>query len=899
MAKIKPNLSKKPKKSSDWEIVDIPIAQVGTQMGIISDPRKDAYYTQPANNNQNIQQEILKQKSINYKGSKSNPVSLPEVEIATQRTNPLGFAGQSLKSQQTNPANIPASQVASQIFSFIPEFGHTPSRAVNYGIGAYKNQDLGFNPYQSEITETLDLKTDPNNPLHSIRNFAINNAADFLAPMTPKLGNWSKELVKGSIKAGRPKLPEFQTVLRAEASGFNPSKVSPSPSLNPVQQGYTGQWLQTASKKNPGAFDEMAAYLTGLETKSGGNMQLLSDVVPWSEAQKFTGKNLPLNAKTMSFGAGEFGTLENALKQGVITKREFALLQNYNSQAARIGSSPNLSKAMSEAISKLRQNPKTYNANEMLNASLASRLRLAPKAVGSPELLSKELEAIKNQAMKGYLYAPAVEAVKKGITKKTLLEPTKPNETSKNGGLVNSNWEIMQEGGYTDWKTKYNLQETPDYNLQRAFELGYNPDETGHLPSVDSQTGEWLKSDKHPTRGMELMPSMLNPEIANTLRLIRNEEGKMQYVPKLKNGGQIQDQQGYLASNLQNFTPKKVIKGNKKGTNITTVDMAFPITANGKTLFPNTGEYYFPESSVTEYPIMQTGGRTPIIVNDLNDPRLRAYQDSLNLYKQNFNQLKTEKADGYEPVSFIKRIPFNSIKDNEYAENYFEKNDMYDNRSKGEVYPEKIKPIYFDINKIGDSTQHSAYYQKPVQPVLFRPNKKIELNSMEGNLQSQPIDLGDINPIPFEPGSYFTRKRKPQEADRGKMEYFDKKTGRSIGLYDDGGELPEAGSGYKVVRSSERKGKTHKVTGPDGTVKFFGDSKLGQHPKDPARKKAFYARHKKNLAGNPYFRAFARKTWEEGGELDNMAFGGNLILEKYQDGGSNWEIVSDNEWEII
>jgi hypothetical protein len=416
-------------------------------MGIISDPRKDAYYTQPANNNQNIQQEILKQKSANYKGSKSNPVSLSEVEIATRRTNPLGFAGQSLKSQQTNPANIPASQVASQIFSFVPEFGHTPSRVVNYGIGAYKNKDLTFNPYQSEITETLDLETDPNNLWHSVRNFAINNAADFVAPMTPKLGNWSKELVKGSIKAGRPKLPEFQTVLRAEASGFNPSKVSPSPSLNPVQQGYTGQWLQTASKKNPGAFDEMAAYLTGLETKSGGKMQLLSDVVPWSEAQKFTGKNLPFDAKTMSFGAGEFGTLENAFKQGVITKRELALLQNYNSQAARIGSSPNLNKAMNETISKLRQNPKTYNANEMLNASLASRLRLAPTSVGSPELLSKELEAIKNQAMKGYLYAPAVEAAKKGITKKTVLEQVKPEDEAQSGGRINSEWEIMQEGG--------------------------------------------------------------------------------------------------------------------------------------------------------------------------------------------------------------------------------------------------------------------------------------------------------------------------------------------------------------------------------------------------------------------------------------------------------------------
>ena len=34
-------------------------------------------------------------------------------------------------------------------------------------------------------------------------------------------------------------------------------------------------------------------------------------------------------------------------------------------------------------------------------------------------------------------------------------------------------------------------------------------------------------------------------------------------------------------------------------------------------------------------------------------------------------------------------------------------------------------------------------------------------------------------------------------------------------------------------------------------------------------------------------------------DLAAMAFGGNLILEKYQDGGSNWEILPDNEWEII
>ena len=87
-----------------------------------------------------------------------------------------------------------------------------------------------------------------------------------------------------------------------------------------------------------------------------------------------------------------------------------------------------------------------------------------------------------------------------------------------------------------------------------------------------------------------------------------------------------------------------------------------------------------------------------------------------------------------------------------------------------------------------------------------------------------------------------------------------------------------ANGGYVVTRSNDRKGKTHKVTGPDGTVKYFGDSKMGQHPKDPKRKAAFYARHKKNLENNPFFRAFARKTWKDGGST----FSGNAF---YQGGG--------------
>ena len=91
-----------------------------------------------------------------------------------------------------------------------------------------------------------------------------------------------------------------------------------------------------------------------------------------------------------------------------------------------------------------------------------------------------------------------------------------------------------------------------------------------------------------------------------------------------------------------------------------------------------------------------------------------------------------------------------------------------------------------------------------------------------------------------------------------------------------GGKPIFGNGGYVVRRSHDRKGKTHVVIGPDGTKKYFGDAKLGQHPNDPARKKAFYARHKHNLAHNPYFRAFARATWQTGGEY--MAIGGQSTL---------------------
>ena len=83
--------------------------------------------------------------------------------------------------------------------------------------------------------------------------------------------------------------------------------------------------------------------------------------------------------------------------------------------------------------------------------------------------------------------------------------------------------------------------------------------------------------------------------------------------------------------------------------------------------------------------------------------------------------------------------------------------------------------------------------------------------------------------------------------------------------------------GYTVKRSSDRKGKTHVVIGPDGTKKYFGDPNLGEKGKSKYGKEAFYARHKKNLDANPYFRAYARATWEEGGTTPKFNYNNSEI----------------------
>ena len=117
---------------------------------------------------------------------------------------------------------------------------------------------------------------------------------------------------------------------------------------------------------------------------------------------------------------------------------------------------------------------------------------------------------------------------------------------------------------------------------------------------------------------------------------------------------------------------------------------------------------------------------------------------------------------------------------------------------------------------------------------------------------------------------YFKR-RKEKRLEREEQERLEKENeetptkafGGNTDMFADGGS-------YRVYKTSERKGKTHKVVGPGGVTKYFGDPSLGERSKSKYGKKGFYARHKKNLDKNPFFRAYARATWAEGGEPSFM-----------------------------
>jgi len=319
------------------------------------------------------------------------------------------------------------------------------------------------------------------------------------------------------------------------------------------------------------------------------------------------------------------------------------------------------------------------------------------------------------------------------------------NPAPSNGPYAKKTKASAQDGkklSYSAWKKKHNLKETEDYNLKRAWELGYAPDKTGHLPTVDNQTGEFLKAKGHPTLQLEI-DWYNSPEAADfRSKNIIDSSGKFfKYVPKSQNGQEMKFYQEGL-----DFTPKTI---SQDGSNIYS-----PKDIKAKTKYP------YPEDDPRSRGLFTRNPdkREPVVISDINEynRRKRAYQDSLRLYNQAKADYESERhwlsyeeaasspynLRGKDVEKYLREQNFRNQLQLPWPNKFFLRN--RDN---------PIKPTTLSLDDGNFVT--NAFYKKPVQPVVYRPEPEIELPSLRQRFA--PIEPeGDVNleytlPTPRQP----------------------------------------------------------------------------------------------------------------------------------------------------
>lgn len=204
-----------------------------------------------------------------------------------------------------------------------------------------------------------------------------------------------------------------------------------------------------------------------------------------------------------------------------------------------------------------------------------------------------------------------------------------------------------------------------------------------------------------------------------------NKQSKMRQQSSLKyfkNGGNINDNLGYLVNNLKNFTPVKRINSD----HITTQGMAFPIYANGYKLYPNTGNYIFPSKSVLEIPAFQKGGGY-------------YYNPNKILPKPSFNNMTVSTYSGTTPVSNPGFTKMNQPKGKSIGN--FQKPKILDRfktiSNPVEQNAQKIKPVvqniprettYQEMNPVYDSyypQNQIVYREEPMLTQQFLNNQML------------------------------------------------------------------------------------------------------------------------------------------------------------------------------
>jgi hypothetical protein len=274
------------------------------------------------------------------------------------------------------------------------------------------------------------------------------------------------------------------------------------------------------------------------------------------------------------------------------------------------------------------------------------------------------------------------------------------------------------------------------------------------------------------TKALEVISSKkINPEAwQNTSRSHINKYSNK--LSRKEEGGEItKDDNGYW--NPENWGEPVEI-GSNEITMQGVYEPLLGISDTGDTQMMYPGEdYTFDGESVTEYPVAQNGKTLPTIYTDNpNDPRLRAYNDSLNLYK-GYQFQKNNFKPGYE--AWLNSVAENYPKGKEELRKVREKNigkpgtifkdkrgltdgwkgrdsdydplasaekpivDYYKSlvgnnpnfrigrHSSPDLWHKTIKPVasYYD-------GAISPVYKKPVQPIVYKkPQPKVETKKPE------------------------------------------------------------------------------------------------------------------------------------------------------------------------
>jgi hypothetical protein len=388
---------------------------------------------------------------------------------------------------------------------------------------------------------------------------------------------------------------------------------------------------------------------------------------------------------------------------------------------------------------------------------------------------------------------------------------------------------------------------------------------TGLVQEFD-KTGKEISSMR-PRSAAEV--KAYNQNLKSQYRTGATPEGPAELMPfrspDFAGGGMIVDPMGQWAHPGKNTRIPGDDENNK--TNITMKGVNYPVLgigSNGKSMmmYPEQDYEFGGASYVDEYPMMGKGGEM-----------IRRADGSYSK-RGLWDNIRANKGSGKKPTKQMleqeKKIKAKNMANGGTNNPGFE------------ALPEYVQAKI--LSQMGYGGYYNPYMEEGGEPnggmalgqimaVADKMNKLREFVSPEENLDpwiASKLAVMDDSAAAIADYMMYNPEAQGEGTEEEMGEEYEQ----------EGEEETMANGGYVVTRSNDRKGKTHKVTGPDGTVKYFGDSKLGQHPKDPERKKAFYARHKKNLENNPFFRAFARKTWKEGGST----FSGNAW---YGNGGTN------------